>query len=320
MIKYIYGFILVTAIGIMYEKYRMKYYPDNELNKIGLITEFFLNDNNNNLGKPILWIHASRDVNARYWESFNSRNSDKLNQPFIISCVETIIKHCGKSFNICLIDDKSFNKLLPNWKIDLDRLADPVKKHVRQLALMKTLYNYGGMLLPNSTIVMKDLKPVYLKGIKDKSCFAVEGINKTSSADMLQLIPMTNIIGCKKKSPCMKDLIGFLERKISSDSTDEWNFLGETNKFLYKLYNENKLSIVSGKTFGIIDNQFNMVLIENLMSNSFIDFDKTKLHAIYIPSEEILSRTQYQWFARLSQQQLRDCDNMAAKYLLIAQE
>ena len=37
MIKYIYGFILVTAIGIMYEKYRMKYYPDNELNKIGLI-------------------------------------------------------------------------------------------------------------------------------------------------------------------------------------------------------------------------------------------------------------------------------------------
>ena len=89
---------------------------------------------------------------------------------------------------------------------------------------------------------------------------------------------------------------------------------------MYKLYNENKLSIVSGKTFGIIDNQFNMVLIENLMSNSFIDFDKTKLHAIYIPSEEILSRTQYQWFARLSQQQLRDCDNMAAKYLLIAQE
>ena len=57
MLKYFYGFVLVTAIGIMYEKYRMKYYPDDELNKIGLIKEFLLNDED--LGKPILWIHTT---------------------------------------------------------------------------------------------------------------------------------------------------------------------------------------------------------------------------------------------------------------------
>ena len=317
MLKYFYGFVLVTAIGIMYEKYRMKYYPDDELNKIGLIKEFLLNDED--LGKPILWIHTTHNVNARNWQSFYSRSTDKLNQPYIISCVETMIKHCGKSFNICLISDDSFKKILPNWKINLDGLADPVKNHVRQLALMKTLHSYGGMLIPNSTIVMKDLKSIYNKGLMDKTCFSVECNNKTSTADFKQLMPTTKIIGCKRLSPCMNELLVFLEQKISSDYTDEWSFLGETSKFIYKLYNENKLELISGKTFGIVDKNCNIVIIDDLMGNKFIDYDSSQLYAIYIPAKEILSRTQYQWFARLSQQQLRNCDNMVAKYLLVAQ-
>ena len=54
------------------------------------------------------------------------------------------------------------------------------------------------------------------------------------------------------------------------------------------------------------------------MGNTFITFSPNK-YAIYIPGDEILSRTKYEWFARLSQQQLRNCDTIAAKQLLIAQ-
>ena len=317
MIKYIFGFVLITTFGILYEKYKQKFVPDEELGKISLIRQFLLNDTEHN-GKPMLWIHTSRDINARNWKSFYSRNSDQLNQPYIISCVETIIKNCGDSFNICLINDDSFDKLLPSWEINLNKLGDPVKGHVRQLALSKIIYTYGGLLLPNSTIVLKDLKPVFDKALLKTTFFAVEGINKCSSADMIALFPMTNILGCKKKSPALKSYITFLERKIGTDYTDEGNFLGEDNKFLYQLYQNHQISLIGGSVFGIVDKKCQMVTLEKLMSNAFIKFDEQKIHAIFIPADEILKRTKYQWFVRLSQNQLRKCNNSIAKHLVVA--
>ena len=55
------------------------------------------------------------------------------------------------------------------------------------------------------------------------------------------------------------------------------------------------------------------------MASTFIEFDEKDLYGIYLPSKEILKRTNVQWFSRLSQQQLRYCNAAAAKYLLIAQ-
>ena len=53
------------------------------------------------------------------------------------------------------------------------------------------------------------------------------------------------------------------------------------------------------------------------MGNTFIDFVPTVLGVI-IPDKEILSRSKYQWFARLSCEQALDCDNIAGKLLLTA--
>ena len=88
-------------------------------------------------------------------------------QPYKELCVESIVKHCGDSFQICLIDDSSFGKILNDWTICMDGLAEPIKDRVRTLALSKILYTYGGMLVPNSTIAMKDLKEKIVLGIQD---------------------------------------------------------------------------------------------------------------------------------------------------------
>jgi hypothetical protein len=116
----------------------------------------------------------------------------------------------------------------------------------------------------------------------------------------------------------MKSYISFLERKIGTDYTEEGNFLGENNKFLYQLYQNHQISLVGGGVFGIVDKKCQMVTLEKLMSNAFIEFDKQKIHAIFIPADEILKRTKYQWFARLSQSQLRKCNNSIAKHLVVA--
>ena len=60
-------------------------------------------------------------MNSRDWLSFSSRNTEQLNQP-ILFLVKTIIKH-NIPFYI-FDDDKSSNKLIPNFNLDLTKLSE----------------------------------------------------------------------------------------------------------------------------------------------------------------------------------------------------
>jgi hypothetical protein len=317
MFRYFTFFIILTLLGYLYEKYQLKYVPDEELKKYDLVREFLLNGGSVLGEKPILWIHSSYPINARWWPSFNSRNTRLLNQPYIISCIETAIKHCSNSFNIVLIDDRSFHKLLPNWEVQLDKTADPVRCHLRQLALSKLLYKYGGMMVPNSTIICKDLIHTYQSGIKDHGFFSVNMVNKTDSADLSELFPSTRFLGCEKESSIMKEFIHYLETLNSIDYTSESDFLGQSNRWLYKKHEYGKIHLLNGEIFGAIDKNNQIVNIDRLMGNTYIPFSHSMV-GLYLPSDQILKRTKYEWFARLSQQQLRNCDTIAAKQLLIA--
>ena len=60
------------------------------------------------------------------------------------------------------------------------------------------------------------------------------------------------------------------------------------------------------------------VLIDDLLGESHIDYDTKKLCAIYIPADEVLRRTKYEWFARMSVEQVLVSGSMIAKYLLLS--
>ena len=53
------------------------------------------------------------------------------------------------------------------------------------------------------------------------------------------------------------------------------------------------------------------------MGNSFIDIEPTAV-GVYLPDEDILRRTKYQWFARLSAKQAIESDTMAGKILMLS--
>lgn len=317
MFRYFPMFIFLTLLGFVYEKYKLKFEPDEELKKYDMVQKFLLNGGEGLGHKPLLWIHTSHPINNRFWPSFGSRNTNLLNEPYKISCVETIIKHCSESFNICLIDDYSFHKLIPNWSIDMSKIAEPIKCHMRTLALSKLLYTFGGLLLPNSTVVFKDLKPLYDNALNKNECFSVNLINRTSSADYSNMLPTTKILGCKKNSATMKEFTSYLEILTGTDYTNEADFLGKSNTWLNLKHKQKKITLICGKLFGAEDIEGNEINVDRLMGDSFIKFSANK-YAIYIPDDEIVKRTKYQWFARLSQQQLRNCDTILAKHLLIA--
>ena len=70
-----------------------------------------------------------------------------MNQDYLYLTLKSIIDKCGEYFHVILIDDESFCKLLPDWKVDFVKISDPQKNYIRTLALMKVLYTYGGMQL-----------------------------------------------------------------------------------------------------------------------------------------------------------------------------
>ena len=317
MFKYITTIVVITALGILFEKFKMKYMPDTELKDNNLIHKYLLGETDGFNSKPILWVHSNHITNARNWESFGSRNTKKINQPYLNLCIKTLTKHCGDSFKIALIDDSTFNTLLPNWTIKLDTISEPVKDHIRTLALLKLMYNYGGFLIPDSTIVLQNLRDVYYGGIKQTGCFVGKKLSKSKNYEYFSTEPNCNFMGCIKKCEVIKSIINELEILVGINYTNEIEFNGNVENIVNKYVNENKINYLDCKITGLEDINTKTVTVERLMSSTFIDFSKdTK--CIVLPKKEILHRKQYQWFSRLSDEQIYECNTIIAKWLIIA--
>ena len=317
MFRYAGAFVILTVLGVLYEKYKVKFVPDEELEKYDLIKKYLLNGNEYLGGKPILWVHSKHNINARNWKNFGSRNTNNLNQPYILSCIESIVKHCSNSFHVCLIDDKSFSRLIPQWNINISNLAEPVREHVRKLAMSKLLFTYGGMHIPDSTIILKDLKSTYDKSLKSHECFVGQKISKNIMSTYDSLSPNLELMGCNKNSKVMNDYVKSLELMNSRDYTNEIEFEGKMERLLNKFCMKGLIKKIDGCVFGSKDIHRKDVNIDRLMNNNYIQFSE-KLVGIYIDQNMLLKRPKYSWFCRLSQQQLMNCDNIICKWLIIA--
>ena len=82
--KYLITIAVVIGTGMLYRRYQ-----DSEKKKLSkenyeLIKKYILNDSSlANLKKPILWVHIPYSKNAREWDSFGSRMTYNLNQPYL---------------------------------------------------------------------------------------------------------------------------------------------------------------------------------------------------------------------------------------------
>jgi hypothetical protein len=56
------------------------------------------------------------------------------------------------------------------------------------------------------------------------------------------------------------------------------------------------------------------ILLEDLMSDDYLDVDSTKLYGVYIPSCELLRRPKFQYFAILPVDDVLKADCVLTKY------
>lgn len=309
-------FIILSVIGILYDKHNKKYRDEDNLNKYNLIQKYLFNDKTMLDGRPILWIHIKHEINSRHWLNFMSKNTNFLNQSYKELCIESIIKHCGNSFNICIIDDDSFSKVLPNWSIQMNKLANPIKEHIRTLGLLKVLYKHGGMILPSHFICLKDMKNIHEKMTGYGKCYVGEVVNHTRTHDSNLFTPSTKIIGCEKNNNTINEFISYLENASSTIHNDFYKFESVLN-YLHVSINKYKMNVIPAIDLGIKNADGKLVVIDDMMGNSPMNLKCNKI-GILIDDELLQKRLQYGWFLNQSKTQVLESDINISKYLLMA--
>ena len=317
-LNYIYIAIIIIALGILYQKFIEKSSRSTIIDDYNEIRKYFLSDKTlDKSKKPILWIHIPKEYNARNWLSFGSRSSHDLNQPYLYLTVKSIIKCCSESFKIVLIDDNSFSKLIPDWSINLSLMSDPMLSYVRQLALTKLIYIYGGINVPISFLCFRDLIGLYNKGTNDDTMFVCENYDTNISSTTELFYPNLGFMGAKKENETVRRLIEFLQHTISDDYTAQTTFLGAFDKWCLKKIQKGFVRLIPGTDVGTKTVDDEPVTVETLLGNDYIHF-YGKMYGIWIPATTILKRTRYEWFARLSPEQITRSQFILAKYFVLA--
>ena len=316
--NYIILFVILISLGILYQKFLEKKSKTASFDEYDEIKKYLLNDKTlDKSKKPLLWIHIPYELNARDWLSFGSRNSTELNQPYLYLTVKSIIKNCDESFNIILIDDNTFKKLIPNWNINMNLLGDPMKCYIRQLCIAKLIYRYGGMNVPISFLCFKDLIGLYNKGTNNDTMFVCENYDLNITSTNKLFYPNTGFMGAAKENHTIKDFINFMERTISDDYTAQIHFLGEFDQWCDNKITKGHVRLIPGTDVGIKSIDDEPVTIEILLGENYIHFYE-KMYGIWIPDKMILKRRHYEWFARMSPEQIFDSQFILAKYFVLA--
>jgi len=322
--KLVVFYLVIILAGVAYGRYKKSQEGNNISDDYNLVKKYLLNDKSlTDTRKPFMWVFIDYEVNARNWSSWGSRNSTNLNQPYMYLTIRSIVEQCGKSFNVVLVDDAAFQRLLPDWTIKVHNLPFPLKQHLRDLAMAKVLYKYGGMTVPASFICLKDLKSAYSELLKGagKTMFAGEFVARNSASASVAFFPDNKMMGCTKESPVMQQYIAYLEPLVSSDYTNEYEFLGQTDRWLYKqlIADPPQMSMLCGTLIGTKTTNGAPVVIEELLSEEDVDFAKGA-YGIYVPDDQILNRLAFQWFARLSPRQVLTSNTVVGKYLLLSND
>ena len=307
-------FIIIFAC-IIYKKYK-----DQHITHISDINNNYNSKMIKNIKKPIMWIHIDYNYNARKWFSFGSRSSFELNQNYLYLTAKSIIEKNDKDFHIIICDDTIFKKIMPEWNINFSLLADPIKQYMRQLGFIKLIQSFGGIKVPISLLCFKSLYPLYQDTLYSNKPFFFENINhSTNGSSYTENVYKPNIdfFGSTPENKTIRELELFMQHKISTDYTTETQFIGSIENFILEKVEENKIDILDGNLIGIKDKNNTPILLDNLMGERYISFNNNS-YGILIPEKEFLQRTKYEYFPRLSTDELLNSNSLICKYMIIA--
>ena len=320
---YFFIFIIVLIISTIGKMITCKFDGLEKDDEYELIRKYLLNDTSYGNNKPKLWIHSKYMNRSQVWKSKETSCSSELEHPYINLTVESIIKNCHHDFNICLIDDDSFSKLIPEWDYEMNALPDPHKKNHRDLAMVTLLYIYGGIIVPNSFLCIKSLKEMYEENTLSKP-FIGEFINNKEitlkNNKRLSFIPDSILLGAKKEDFVIREMIEYHKKNVDNPHfSNESDFKGKCNEWCLNMINLNRIIMIDGQYIGTKTSKKKPIIIDDLMDDSVLSLHPD-CFGLYISHENLMKRTKYQWFTVSCEEDIMSSKTVIAKYLQFSQQ
>lgn len=309
-------FIVILIISTFGKKLSEKFERSEIDEEYELIRKYLLNDSSLVHKKPKLWIHSNYINRSKVCKPNDASSLSELEHPYINLMVETIVEHCHNDFDICLIDDDSFSKLIPSWSHKINDLPDPHKKNCRDLGMATILYIYGGIIVPNSFLCLKNLKGLYDTTPKP---FVGEFVNNkemtVKNNKRILFIPDTILIGAKKEDIVIKEMVEYYTTIVNDEHfSSERDFKGKSNAWILNLVKLNRINLIDGKYIGTKTINDKPLILENLMDNTLLPLNMG-CFGIFVPHDELLKRIQYKWFSLASYEEVIKSKTSIAKYL-----
>lgn len=321
--KYIIIFILFIGISAIYKRLKIDENTQTNAYYHNMIKKFLLNkDSLGSAYKPILWVYLQNenqitpDVNSRFWINFGSRTTTNFNQPYQKLTIQSIINKCGNDFNICLIDNTAFNFLLPDFKVNLNKLAQPIKSHLELNAITSLLNAYGGMFIPSSFVCFKSLLPIYNSAINSNKISVGQLANHAVNENLPHTVSAHPLfMASSPGNPIMQSFNCYLSELNSKNFTATQDFLGLVNVWLENEIAKNNIISISGPTIGTQKADLSLIYPEELIGSTHIELVENA-YGLYIPWDQLINRISLQWFVRLSPEQVLRSNTMIGKFIL----
>ena len=305
-IIFLYVFIVVLFCILIHKYYKKKY--DNnviEFKKenvdidVYFFSELYLKKSKNRK----LWLHLPFEKNSREWESFGSRSSHKLNLAYMSLCIKSIIDWCGQSYDIIIYDDTNIPAILPDTKVDLMKISGTLLDKYRELCKLEILYAYGGIMVPPSLFLRKNIKE-----IDDPKLWYVCETHNDTNISFSNSIQSTQLMGSNAENVELSKYINVYSNELKKDFVENHNF--DINYF-----KTNNIPYIDGRLIGTKTRYNDKITIEDLMSNKKIILDKKHI-GLYIPHEQLMKRRVYNWFCKLSEEEVLKCQVFISYYML----
>lgn len=305
----LYLIIIVLLLMFMTHKYKEKV----EKNRIKTIKgepididNYFYNSNYLRTSKRRkIWVHIPFEKNARVWESFGSRTSTKLNMSYITLCVKSIIDWCSESYDIIIFDDNNISSILET-EIDFSKLSGPLLQKYREICLLKIIHLHGGVILPPSLYLRRPFSLVDVQNtwyVAEVSPGTEQGQN-TNRTSLSTVITGTDI-----NNHILKQYIDVLEKTAMKDFGEDSLHFGNN------YFKQNRIPALDGSLFGTKDINGKSVSVDTLMSNTRLNLSTDNI-GLYIPYQDLLKRKKYQWFCKMSEEQVLETRCGMTYYML----
>jgi hypothetical protein len=100
----------------------------------------------------------------------------------------------------------------------------------------------------------------------------------------------------------------------------EFSYTEPTNckigDWLLSAIHSKRVNIIHGFEIGVMDKNEEPILLDDMMSDNYINIDSYQSYGIWIPNKQILKRIKYQWFARMSERQIEESKMIICKYII----